>query len=235
LNVFAVPGEVFAEVKAAPSSVANWVVPAVLFAIVGTISAMVIFSQPNIIQQIREQQAKVMDQQVKAGKMSQTDADKALEIMEKFTGPTMMKLIGAVGSVVVSFGRVAWWGLVLWLMSRWLLKAEIGFVKGLEIAGLATMISVLGSIVSVLLIVNIGKLGATPSLALAVSDFDATRKSHLFLGAANVFSFWYVGVVAVGLGKLSGVPFLRAAWVVCCFWLLQESLLILAGMGQMAL
>jgi hypothetical protein len=97
------------------------------------------------------------------------------------------------------------------------------------------MISVLGTIVGVLLIVNLGRLFAGPSLALVINDFDETRKSHLFAGAANVFSFWLVGVMSVGLAKLAGVPFLRAAWLVVAYWMAQESFFILVGLGQLAL
>ena len=235
LNVFAVPGEVFAEVRAAPATVVNWLVPVLLMAAVGVVSVFIIFSQPNILQQLKEQQNKAFDQQVKAGKISQADAEKAQAVVEKFMGPTVLKLAGGIGAVVGSFVRVIWWGFVLWVLGRRFLKVEFDFVKGLEVAGLATMISVLGSVVAVLLIVNLERMGATPSLALAIKDFDATRKSHLFLGAANVFSFWFIGVVSVGLAKVAGVPFLRAAWLVCFYWVLQESLLILVGLGQMAL
>jgi hypothetical protein len=235
LNVFAVPGEVFAEVKLAKASAVNWLVPVLCSAIVGILSSVIIFSQPAVVQQIREQQAKAIDAQVKAGKMTQAQADQALPILEKFTGATMLKIFGIVGSVIVSFVHVIWWGFVLWLLGRWFLKVPIAFPKALEVAGLAMMINVLGAIVAMLLIVNLGRMGATPSLALAVSDFDATRKSHLFLGAANVFYFWLVGVMSVGLARLTGAPFLRAMLLVLTYWVLQQTLFIVIGMGQFAL
>jgi len=235
LNVFAVPGEVFSEVKASPASTASWLVPALLSAFVGILSAIIIFSQPAVVQQIREQQTKAMDQQVQAGKLTQEQADQATKVIERFTGPTMLKIFGSGGAVVASFIHVIWWAFVLWLLAKWFLKVSVPFPKALEVAGLAMMINVLGAIVAMLLIVNLGRLGATPSLALAIPDFDATRKSHLFLGAANVFYFWLVGVMAVGLAKLSGAPFLRAAWLVLTYWVLQQSFFILVGMGQFAL
>lgn len=239
LNVFAAPGDVFQEVKTTAGSAANWVVPAILLAITGAISAVIVMSQPAIQQklreQIRDQQAKAMDKQVEAGKMTRQQADQALEVMEKFTGPTMLKIFGGIGAVIGSFGRVICWGLVLWLMGKWFLKTQFSFAKALEVAGLALMISVLGTIVSMLLTVNLEKMGASPSLALVVRDFDMTRKSHLFLAAANVFYFWQVAVVSLGLARLAGVPFVRAALPVFAWWLLWESFLISTGMGSMAL
>jgi hypothetical protein len=100
MNVFAAPGDVFEEVKNSQPSTANWLAPAFIFIVVGMISSIVIFSQPAIVQQIRDQQAKVMDQQVKAGKLTQAQADQALAAMDKFAGPTMLMAFGCVGAVV---------------------------------------------------------------------------------------------------------------------------------------
>ena len=230
LNVFATPGEVFEDVKAAPAAVANWLVPGILLALVSVLMALIISSQPAIRQQIREQQAKLIDKQVQSGKVPRERADQALEVMEKFMVPAAV-----VSAVVVSLLRVLWWALVLWLLGRWFLKAQFPFVKTLEVAGLAAMIIVLGTIVTLLLTVNLARLFATPSLGLLVSDFDATRKSHLMLGAANVFSVWLVGVMSVGLARLAGVPFLRAAWFVFAYWVAQQFFFIFSGLGQLAL
>ena len=77
----------------------------------------------------------------------------------------------------------------------------------------------------------------TDHLKKIVDDFEATRKGNLMLGASNVFAFWLVGVLSVGLARLARVPFLRAAWFVFAFWVIQESLLLfVAGaLGQFGL
>lgn len=88
---------------------------------------------------------------------------------------------------------------------------------------------------ALLLIVSIGRADATPSLALLVKDFDTTRKGSLFVAAANVFAIWVVTVRSIGLAKLTGAPYLRCAWAVFTFWLLEQSFLILSGVGQLAM
>ena len=235
LNVFAAPGDVFEEVKNSPPSTANWLVPALIFIAVGVISAFVIFSQPAIMQQIRDQQEKVMDQQVKDGKMTQAQADQATAMMEKFTGPAMMITFGSAGAAVGSFIHIFWWALVLWLMGLWFLKIKIPFLKAVEIAGLATMILVLGAVVTILLTVITGKLGMTPSLALAVGHFDLKNKTHLLLAAVNVFNFWYVGVAACGLSRVTGAPFAKTLLIVAFYWLAFSLIFIGIGFGQMAM
>jgi hypothetical protein len=240
LNVFAVPGEVFLGVKAGRFRVGNWLLPALLSAAVGVLTIIVLLSQPSIQRQVRdlrEQQAKTLEPQVAAGKLSRADADRVQAITRTFTNPATLKIMGSMAAVLICVARVFWWAFLLWLLGRRFLKAQFGYLKALEVAGLALMISVLGGIVMLLLTVNLAKMFATPSLALVVADFDATRKSHLLLGAANLFSFWLVGVLSVGLAKLAGVPFLRAAWFVFAVWVIQESFFVLLGgmLGQFAL
>src|SRR6266567_1525844 len=54
MNVFAAPGEVFDEIKVAPVSAANWVLPALLIIVVGWIAAWLIFSQESFLHQVTE-------------------------------------------------------------------------------------------------------------------------------------------------------------------------------------
>jgi hypothetical protein len=232
LNVFAIPGEVFAGVRASRISIGNWLVPALLLAIVGVATAVVVVSQSSFQRQIRdltEQEAKTLDQQVKAGKVKQLDADRALALTRAITTPASLRSLFSVGAAVVGVTRVFWWGFVLWLLSRLFLKVRFGYPKALEVAGLGLMISVLGAVVMLLLVVNLPTLFSAPGLAIAVSDFDMSRQSPLLIGAANVFSLWLLGVLSVGLAKLAGVPFLRAAWLVFAAWAIQQSLFLLTG------
>lgn len=235
MNVFAVPGDVFSEIQATRHSAANWLVPILISGVIGAVAVIITFSQPAIQQQIREAQSKGLEQQVKAGKMTQEQADKAQEVLDKVMSPMVMKIAGAIGAAFVGALRVVWWAFVLWLLGRFLLKIHFDYSKSLEVAGLSMMISVLAIIVTMLLQIILARVFASPSLALVLDNFDATRKSHLFLGAANPFSLWQVCVLAIGLSKLANVPFLRAGWPVLTYWVIQESLLILLGFGQLAL
>lgn len=234
LNVFAVPGDVFDEVKASRGSAGNWLLPAVLCALITSLVVVAAFSQPATIQKMMSEINKGLDQQVQSGAMTRDKADEAAAAMEKYF-PITMKIAGSATSVLFSFARIFWWGLVLWLMARRLYQAPVPYMKTVEAAGLATMITVLGGAVTLLLVMNLGKVFSAPSLALALDDFNIKNKAHLVLGAANVFSFWFLGVLSSALARLSGIPFLRAFFAVFTFWLIQETLLILTGLGQFAL
>jgi len=235
LNVFAAPGDVFGEIKAAPARAAHWLVPVLLYAGVGVIAVCILFAQPAIQQTIHEQQVKALDKQVQQGKMTQAQEDQTLQMMDRFVGPTMLAVVGSVSMVIYSFGSVFWWALVLWLLGRWFLKARFGYLKAVEVAGLASVILVLGLVIGTLLAVILGRFYAGPSLALLVSDFDPTRRVHLLLGAANIVYFWHTAVLGVGLAKVSGGSMGKALLVLFTYWILAELLLVAVGLGQWAL
>ncbi len=229
MNVFAVPGDVFDEVKLAASKVSNWLVPVLIGSVVGAISIVIVFSQPDIKQQMREKQsaamAKKFDELVQANKMTREQADRQLEQLEKFMGPAMMMISGSMTMVFWSFARIFFWALVLWLVGRWLLKARFDYMKTAEIVGLATMIGVLGMIVKTLLQVNFSNPSASPSPALMVGEFDEKNLLHMMLAMLNLFDLWEVGVMGVGLARLAATSWMRATVPVVVIWLLVSAAL----------
>jgi hypothetical protein len=230
MNVFAMPGEVFAEVKASAHSAGNWLVPALVGSVVGVISVFTVLSQPAIQQQLHEQQdqaiEKRLDKMVKAGQLTRQQADQQKDVAAKFMGPTVMKISGAIAATFWSFARVFLWALVLWLLGLWLLKVRFGYLKALEIAGLAGMIGVLGTLVKLLLQVNLSNLASSPSLAIAVKNFDGRNPWHLVLAGLNVFDLWELAVMALGLARLARVPFARAGFPVFGVWMIWSSAMI---------
>jgi hypothetical protein len=232
MNVFAVPGQVFENVKRSPNAAGSWLVPILIGCVVGTITASVLFSQPTILQEMREMRIKTMQQQVDKGKLTQEQMDDILEKTEKFMTPTIMKISGAIGGMVASVVRVFWWAFALWLLALLLVRSRIPFSKALEVTGLASLIGILGMLVTLLLQINLGSSTATPSLALTVSEFDPANKMHMVLGALNLVQVWMVLVMGLGLAKLSGIPFMRASLLVIAFYFLQTSALVLMGAGM---
>lgn len=218
LNIFAVPGEVFEEVKSSAPRASNWLVPTLLCGLIGAVAAILMFSQPAILQGIHEQQAKALDARVKAGKMTQEQADQAQAMTEKFSSPFVLKISGSVAAMVVSFISVFWWAFLLWAISRVGLKAQPPFMKLVEVAGLASVISVLAVIIKLLLAVSLSNPMASPSLALLVKP-DPQNKLYVLLNLVDIMAFWVLAVRAIGLAKLSGASFARSVTWVLGVWL----------------
>jgi hypothetical protein len=208
-NVIAAPGDVFDEVKSAPSSVANWLIPALLLIVIGWTSAWIVFSQDAIRHQISDSIEKGLQKQVEAGRMSEADADR---------NQAMIMAGSKIGAVVapIWLGLVTpfWWGLFLWLAGTKAMKGNFPYMKAVEVAGLAAMIAVLTAIVRTLLIIVKGDIFASTSLGLLVKDFDPQNPLHGLLAQADVMTFWLLAVRAVGLARLTRASFAKAAaWV----------------------
>jgi len=233
-NVFAAPGEVFEEIKTSKPATGNWLVPALILMVAGMISSFVIFSQPDIAQQIHDQQQKTFDQRISAGKMTQAQADQAAAMAEKFSGPTALKIYGCVGAVLTSFVSLFWTALLLWLIARFYLKVPVGYLKAVEVAGLAAMIMALAAVVKALLIVVTGNLYAALSPILLVKHFDPRNPLHNVLALLDVMTFWVLAVRSIGLAKLTGATFGKTAVAVFGVWLVISGLMIGFGLAMQA-
>jgi Yip1 domain len=213
-NVFVAPGEVFAEVKSSPPTPANWVAPMVLAMIAGIVYVMVVFSQPAVIQGMKDAREKQLQEQVASGKMTQKQADTATESMEKFMTPSIVKAFGIAGSILATGAGLFFSALVVWLIGRFGLRGQFDYMRAVEVVGLSMMISVLGAIIAMLLAVIYGNPAMTPSPVLLLSHFDNHNRVHVLLSSLNVTTLWYLAVLSVGLAKVSGRGFaLAAAWL----------------------
>jgi hypothetical protein len=213
MNVFAAPGDVFSEVKTAAPSVANWLVPALLFMVLSWLSAGLIFSQPAIRQQISELSTKAIDRQVEKGKLSGAQAEQARAAAEKFGG-VGYKIGAFVAPIFVAFISPFFGGLILWLVGSFALKGPFPYMKAVEVAGLSNMILALHIMVKTLLILITGNLFASTSLALLVKDFDPQNTIHSLLTMVDVMVLWLLTVRSIGLARLSGASVGKsAAWV----------------------
>ncbi len=230
MNVFSAPGELFDDVAKSEKNNSNWAIPLVLAIITGVIFVFVAFSQPPIQDQLREQTEKSFAKQVTAGKMTQDQVDQAMSRVPSPGSPVYMAF-GAVGVAFVTAAVLFGFSLVFWLTGKWVFKSQVGYGKVLEVVGLSTYVSVLGGIITLLLVVAMGSLYATPSLALAVSHYDPSNKVDKVLSAVNLLTFWYLAVIAVGLGKVFPVTTTKALTVVGVLWVAWTAISVALNIG----
>lgn len=222
-NVFVSPTEVFDEIKISRPKPANWLVPLTLAIIAGIAYTLVVFSQPGVIQRMQDAQEAKFQQMVTKGKMTQAQADQTLATVQKFIGPTFLKISGSFGTIAVNFAILFFGAFILWLIGTKAFHGNFLYMQAVESVAAAAMINVLGTIVALLLAVIYGNMSMTPGPVLLVSHFDPTNKFHLMLAALNVFMLWYLGVLSIALARLSGASFAKAAawlygiWAVLTF------------------
>jgi len=233
LNVFATPGDVFDDVKATPPSTANWLIPGIILIAISWVGALLIFSQDSITHQMSEITDQAIQKQVAAGHLSEQQAEQSRSVAEKWSG-IVAKIIAALAPLMGAFVTPFFWGVVIWLIGAKLLKGDFPYMKAVEVVGLANMIGVLHGIVKTLLIVGLGNLYASPSLVLLVKEFDPQNTLHSLLAIVNVMTFWELAVWSIGLARLSGVSFTRAALWVFGIWAAYTGFFVGLGLALKA-
>ena len=216
-NVIASPAEVFDELRTAPRRAANWLVPAILLAVIGAICGLVVVSQPAIAQQLREVRDQAIQKQVAKGEITAQDAERASATLEKL-GPIFATVAAVVGAAMDGFARPFVAAAILWLLAVKVFKAPLPYLTAVEAAGLASVVLVLGRVINSLIVLVMGNLFVNASPILLVGKVDLSKASHLFLANLDAFSLWYLVVIAVALSRLTNVPLARAGSCCLAVW-----------------
>jgi hypothetical protein len=212
MNIFVSPSDVFDEVLAEPIRPATWIVPT-LMVFVSSLFLMALSTTP-------EQTSAAARELIEAGRVSPSQARAVTD---------SWFLVSALAGFLSALAGTIWSALVLWGMAKVLLKTAVPFSKALEVAGLAGMILVLGTIVTALLILASGNLMARPALSVLASSSGQGSTLRAALDVVNAFYLWSTAVLAIGLSRLTGVCFEECAFWSFSYWLVLRISLILLG------
>lgn len=229
-NVFSSPGTLFEEVKAFPTRNSSWIIPLLITGVFTMFLTFGIFSNPVLVQQIRETQATQMDKAVEEGKMTREQADKAAEFMG--SDSLFMMAFGVVSAAAIAAISFFVVPLMLWLAVKAAFSYQGGYGKMLEVFGLSSLIGALGILASLILITVFDSLHATPGGGLLLLDsFDRENIAHNFLSSVNVFTLWQVAVVGIGMGKISEKPMEAGMGLAFALWVVWAVLASTLGWG----
>jgi hypothetical protein len=217
-NVIAAPGEAFGQLKNMPVRTSNWIVPLILSCIATVIYICVAFSQPAILQGVNQQRIDGMQKRVAAQKMTQAQADQANAWTEAHMTATVMKILGAGGGVLAEAAGLFLMGLGVWLFSKWFTSARLGYMKVVEVCGLALIIDVPQKIIRILLVSWKQNLLATASPTLFLDNPSTASKHDLFLSFIDVVDIWWLAVLSLGLSKVASISYRAAAFICFGVW-----------------
>jgi hypothetical protein len=226
-NIFVAPGELFEDVRQTPNTLSNWLVPMLIFIVVAVLMSQLVLQNPSLADQLGSEIKKQFDQAIEQGKMSPEQAEQAYEYARP--GSTMFRL-AQIGGVVIGTPIVLFvLALVYWLLGKWGMNGTAPYPKVVEVLGLTFFISALEIIVSTLLQFGTDSLFATPSLGAFVSDFDLQNKLHLVMSKINIFTFWDLSVLSIGLSKLFQRDLPKVIVLVFALWIVWTAFSILTG------
>ena len=212
-GVFTAPGETFETIASTPRK-NYWIIPVLISIVVGLISTFLFMQDEELIAKTMEKQKQKMQEQfdknIKEGKMTQEDADKAMSSMDP--KGMFFKLIGYGGSVIGPFIILLILS-VIYLIALKILKAEFDFFNVMNVVGLAMLIVAVGNLLAIVISVLKGEMSSV-GLGLILSAETVGDKIHSLLNKLDVFSIWFYVIVAIGLSKIARIDMIRSSSIV---------------------
>ncbi len=231
-NVFAAPGELFAEVAAAPVQRSSWLVPFLVSLLLAVLFTYALYNNPALRQQIYEIQERAMKEQVAAGKMTSEQYEQITTGMES-SGPVMFMIIGGTSATLILTAMFFGIPLLLWVIARFALKSGAGYMKFVELYGLTCLIGILGTVITLLTMTLFNSMYATPSAALfIVNSIDPARFTDRLLAGLNIFTIWEVALMGLGLAAVAAKPKGTGIGIVLGLWAAWTLLSSAMGWGM---
>jgi hypothetical protein len=229
-DVFTSPSEVFQRLKGTAPKPTLWTVPLITSIIAVILLVVIGYMNESLKAQRMDATRITFEQRVAEGKMTQEQADKTIEGMEK--GGIIILVVQIVAVAIVMSILFFLYTLLLWLPNKYILKSTIGYGKHLEMFGIVNWIGILGIIVSILLMLALNSIYAQPSLALLVyQNFDISNSSHKIMALINFFGIWQTIVIGIALQKFSAKSTGLCIAVSVIAWIIILGISYLLGLG----
>lgn len=221
-GVFTSPEETFTELKS--SKPGNyWLVPVVIAILLSVISTFLYFQNPVILKdeidrQLLENKQK-LEESVKDGSLTKEQADQQLDLLEKFGNPesVITKIISYSASV---FG-IPFVVLILstiYLLGVRILKGDITFQNAMNVTGIASIISGLGTIISSVLSLVLDRV-VNISPAILLDRASISNQLYNVIFSFDVFTIWHYIVIATGLYCIANISKAKAFGLVFGIWI----------------
>lgn len=212
-GVLTEPSQTFEAIAGGPKK-NYWLTPVMIAVVLSLLSSFLFMRDPELARNTMDKQKAKMsekfDQNIKDGKMTQEEADNAMESMNP--NSPFFKVIGYVGALVGPFIVLLLLS-VIYLIVLKIMKSDVEFVNILNVVGLAMLISAVGSILAILISIMKGNMtGVSPGIFL--SEESIGEKAYAFLNKLDVFTIWFYAVIAIGLTKIAKIDMAKSATIV---------------------
>ncbi|HSU57352.1 MAG TPA: YIP1 family protein [Candidatus Dormibacteraeota bacterium] len=193
LNVLVTPSDVFDEVLASPTNLANWRLPT-LWVVLASLASLPASNLPSY-------------SHVATAELEKT------QLLAAWS--SLISAFLVCGGAVIG---TLWSATILWVMGRFFLKVQFSFRKTLEIVGLTSGIVILGIVLTGLLSAALNH-SVSPALSILALKVPLSTRLNQALDLFNFFHLWNLAALAIGLSRLSGVSCKEASFWVFGYWL----------------
>lgn len=205
IGVFTEPSNTFETIARFPVRSIDWVLPVViLFILIGVMRSIAMLNE-EVALQTRQAQIEMFDKMVSEGKMTQDQADQAIEGIEKqmeFMRGPLGWVINVVSTLIFGFIFFFIIAGIYFLFVKFLLKGEGTYQHVLVANGLTAYISMIQVLIGGILTFALGKIVMDTSVANFL-DLEKGSLVKFFVSKVDPISIWAYSVLAIGLAKLN--------------------------------
>ena len=232
IGIFTEPSKTFNSISKFPVRTIDWLVPILILMIFAGIIRNLAMLNPDIMYQTKKEQIEVLNKMVKEGKMTQEQADKALENSEKsieFMKKPVGWIINITSTILFGFTFFFLISGIYFLFIRFILKGEGTYQHVLVASGLTSYISIIQVIIVGVLSLLLGKIIMDTSVA-NLFEFEKGTLVRFFASKIDPLSIWAYSVLAIGLTKLNNAQNSKPYFIlVFALWILGGLLFFFLG------
>lgn len=223
VGVFTEPSNTY-EAIAQTKDTYYWLYPILICVVLGLISAFIGQSDKQLFGDMMDKQKKKMhekmDEQVKAGKMTQDQANQQIEQTEKFMDPNgiffkLMAYVGASVGIVIFFILCS----LLYFLGLKIFKSPAGFGDAMNVVGLGMLISSIGGLLAMVLSVVMGHF-VSVGAGLVLKEDAVGEKMYKLATSLDIFAIWEHVIFAIGLSKIGRISMGQSYGLVFGLWII---------------
>ncbi|HEX2787291.1 MAG TPA: YIP1 family protein [Ignavibacteria bacterium] len=222
-GVITAPSDTFETIAVTPKT-NYWIMPTLLFMVAALIGAFLFLNDTELVTKTMDKRKadiqKGLDEKVKAGDLTQEQADQQMAVTEPFLDPNgwFVKVTGYGANIISPFFLLFFMSVLILIIMK-IMRSPISFYNILNVVGLSLTIFAISSVVTSIISVLMGDL-QTLGPGLILSEESVGAKAYAVLSGIDVFSIWAIAVMSIGLSKLGKVSLTSVAVTLYGVWLL---------------
>jgi len=234
IGIFTEPGKTFESIANHPAKTIDWFLPFLLLLVVTAICHFVLMNNPEIKYSVTEkaiaQAQKRLDAEVKAGRITQEQANQQADRIREFMGGGSFQLIISIVGIFVG-GFIIFFILagIYFLFARFVLKGDGNYVSVLVPYGLVSYIAIIQIVIATILAFLFNRYFLDVGLA-SILDSDKSTILGFILDKINVINIWMFIVFGIGLAKMfKSKKTSKYVIMVLCLWIFGSLILFYVG------
>ncbi len=201
VGVFSEPGNTFSKISKSGPKTSDWLIPVVILIAASILSSILMFTNPSIKSQMKQERESQIQQMVEKGTLTQEQADQQIEAMERFSSGPFMIITTSISLIIFVFLFFFIISALIMLFVKFVLKGEGTYKDAMTAYGLPYYILVVQVIAMVILSLAMGKAFQSTGIS-AFMNLEKGSFANFILGKVDVFSIWFYAVLSISYAKM---------------------------------